>query len=237
MKLNIRDLREVYKAGIKDKIPQTRTSCPSPKKMLHIFRGNIRQKKKIKIVDHITNCYYCSQEFEFIVQALRYEKKMNKIAEELITKKVEEHASKHKIINSSSPLLKWGYVTLIASCFLALSMTAIFIVFPRIEKSKYRGFSFDKVELVKPRKKIITKLTQAFEWKAVQGADYYVFELFDETLYPIWISDKIIINSIILPREISSRLEGNKSYYWMVTAFFQRGTKKESILKEFQLKE
>jgi hypothetical protein len=237
MKLNSSDLREAFQADIKDKIPETRKFCPSPKKMLHLFRGKISENKKAKIVDHITNCYYCSQEFEFIIETLRYEKNLNNIAKEFIAKKGKNPASKYSISQSFSSRFKWGYSTLIVSCILVFSLTAIFIFSKKVESSKYRGTSLDQIELIKPRKKMLTKSTLAFEWEAVQEADYYVFEIFDETLYPIWTSEKIILNSIILPRKTSFRLESNKSYYWMVTAFLQSGIKKESMLKEFQIKE
>jgi len=237
MKLNSRDLREAYQADIKDKIPESRKCCPSPKKMLHLFRGKISENKKAEIVDHITNCYYCSQEFEFIIEAIRYEKNLNHIAKEFIGKKGKNPSLKHSISHSFPSRLKWGYSTLIASCILVLSLTAIFIVSKKVERSKYRGTSLNHIELIKPRNKMLTKSTLAFEWEAVQEADYYVFEIFDETLYPIWKSEKIILNRIILPCKTFFRLESNKSYYWMVTAFLQSGTKKESILKEFQRKE
>lgn len=236
MKLNSRDLREAYQADIKDEIPKTRKFCPSPKEMLHLFRSRKSENKKAKIVDHITNCYYCSQEFEFIIEALRYEKKLNNIAEEFTAKKGKNPALKYSISHSFFSRFKWGYSTLIASCVLVFSLTAIFIVFKKVESSKYRGTFINQIELIKPRKKMLTQSTMAFEWEAVRGADYYVLEIFDETLYPIWTSEKIIVNSIILPRETSYRLESNKSYYWMVTAFLQSGIKKESMLKEFQIK-
>ncbi len=236
MKLNSRELREVYQADIKDKIPRTRKSCPSSKTMLHLFRRRESEKQKTKIVNHITNCYYCSQEFEFIIEALRYEKELNKIVQEYIDKK-EAKSGFRSTSNSFPSRFKWRFVTLTASFILVISLTAIFIVSTRIENSKYRGSSLNQVELIKPRKKVISSSTLDFEWAVVQGANYYVFEIFDETLYPIWTSDKISANSIILPSETSCRLESNKSYYWMVTAVFQGGIKKESTLKEFQLKE
>jgi len=237
MKLNSRDLCEAYQAEIKDKIPETRKFCPSPKKMLHLFRGKISENKKARIVDHITNCYYCSQEFEFIIEALRYEKNLNNIANEFIAKKGKNPALKHSISHSFSSRFKLGYSTLLASCILVFSLGAIFIISKKVESSKYRGTSLNQIELIKPRKKMLTKSTLAFEWEAVQGTDYYVFEIFDETLYPIWTSDKIILNSVLLPSKTSFKLESNKSYYWMVTAFLQSGIKKESTLKEFQIKE
>ncbi|MFX0137409.1 MAG: hypothetical protein ACFFDN_27465, partial [Candidatus Hodarchaeota archaeon] len=158
-------------------------------------------------------------------------------AEEFIAKKREDSILKHPTSNSFSSRIKWGYAILIASCILVFSMTTIFFLTTKVENSKYRGSSFNQIELIRPTKKMLTESTLVFEWKDVQGADYYVFEIFDETLYPIWTSDRIYVNSIILESKTSHRLESNKSYYWMVTAFSQSGTKRESILKEFQLRE
>ncbi len=234
MKLNNTNLRELYQAEIEDKIPVTRKSCPSPKELLQLFRLKKSEEKKTKIVDHITGCYYCSKEFEFVVEALRYEKKMNQIAEELISKREKSPVSKGLKLKFLPSRFKWGYALLIACTLLTLSLTVIFIVSTKFENNEYRGLTQNQVKLTKSKKNILTKPTPNFEWEYVKEADYYVFEIYDEALYPIWTSNRITKNNIFLPREAFLKLENSRTYYWMVTAFLQNGIKKESPLTEFQ---
>jgi len=237
MKLNNRNLRELYQADIEDKIPLTRKFCPSPRGMLLLFRSKKSEEKKTKIVDHITKCYYCSKEFEFITEALRYEKKINQIAEELILKRKKNSVLKSPKFKFIPFQFKWGYASLIASTLLVFSLAVIFIVSTKFENTKYRGSTQNQVRFSKSTKKILTKSALNFEWEHVKEADYYVFEIYDESLYPIWTSGKITKNSIILPSEASLKLEDNGTYYLMVTAFLQNGSKNESALTEFQFKE
>lgn len=237
MKLNNTNLRELYQADIEDKIPLTRKFCPYPKELLLLFRLKKSEEKKTKIVDHITGCYYCSKEFEFVVEALRCEKKMKQIAEELISKRAKNPILKSSMFKFLTSRFKWGYASLIACALLAFSLTVIFVVSTKFENNKYRGLTQNQVKLTKSKKRSLTKSTLTFEWEYVKEADYYVFEIYNETLYPIWTSNKITKNNIFLPSEASLKLEDSKTYYWMVTAFLQNGIKKESSLTEFQFKE
>ena len=106
MKLNNSDLRQIYLSNIKESIPERRNACPSPKQLLQLFRGKKSEKEKTKIIDHITCCYRCAHEFEFIIKALRYEKDMNHVAQRLLeTKK----------IGALSPRFSWRLASLVAA--------------------------------------------------------------------------------------------------------------------------
>ena len=75
MKLNNGDLRQIYLSNIKDCIPKTRNKCPSPQQLLRLFRGKTSEKKKTRIIDHITSCYHCAHDFEFIKKLSDMKKK------------------------------------------------------------------------------------------------------------------------------------------------------------------
>ena len=72
-----------------------------------------------------------------------------------------------------------------------------------------------------------------FRWVEIKDSDYYIVELYDETLLPIWRSEKIFNNEIDLPKQILDRLVKNKKYFWMLTAYFPDGKKIESRLEYF----
>ena len=97
--------RQIYLSNIKESIPKTRNECPSPKQLLRLFRGKKSKKGKTKIIDHITSCYHCAHEFEFILKALRYEREMNQVTKRFIeTKKI-------KVLPSR---LSWRFTSVVA---------------------------------------------------------------------------------------------------------------------------
>ena len=99
------------------------------------------------------------------------------------------------------------------------------------EERKYRGAESRSVMLITPNKKTTLKTQLEFEWEHVQNSDYFILEIFDESLYPIWNSDKITVNHTLLSEEITNRLLKQKTYYWMVTAFLSDGKTIESRLQ------
>jgi len=226
MKLNNSDLRQIYLSNIKESIPKTRNECPSPKQLLRLFRGKKSEKEKTKIIDHITSCYHCAHEFEFILKALRYEEDMNQVVQKFIeTKK----------IRALSPRFSWRLASLIAGVSLICVIITILIIPNSYKSLKYRASTLSQINLFQPQEKNIPKSSLFFQWENIKDTEYYTFELYDETLYQIWSSNKIFKNNFMLSKNIASRLEANKTYFWMISAFFPNGRKMESQLKEIFL--
>jgi hypothetical protein len=74
-----------------------------------------------------------------------------------------------------------------------------------------------------------------FRWRRTSDAEYYVVELFDEQLLPVWSSDVLRNPEVFLPQEVSARLLPDRSYYWMVTGFVQESKTGESPLVRFRI--
>ena len=72
MKIKHKDLQQLYKYFVMENIPESRKNCPPSKEIINFFRAKLSEKQKTNIIDHITHCYYCAQEFEFILQTLRH---------------------------------------------------------------------------------------------------------------------------------------------------------------------
>ena len=228
MKLNNSHIRQIFLANIKKRTSEGRKECPSPKQLLKLFRIKKSEKKKTRIIDHISNCYYCANEFEFILRALQYEKTLNNVAENLI---------RSKRIKVPSTKFSWKTASAIAGISAVFSLITIFIISNTHENSNHRTSAIPQIAIVHPLEKNISESSLHFRWEEVQDSEYYTFELYDETLYQIWSSDKILSNNFKLPKETASRLEANKSYFWMISAFFPNGRKIESLLKEIILTE
>ncbi len=226
MKLNDNDLRQLFLANIEENIPATRRECPSPKQLLRLFRVNKSGKEKTRIIDHITDCSHCAHEFDFILKSLRFERDLNQVVQNFIKKKK---------IRDVSPRFSWRLASLVSGLSL-LCAIIIFIAIPNSFRSlKYRTATHSQISLFQPQQKAIPKSSLFFQWEDVQGFEYYIFELYDETLYQIWNSDKIFQNNYSLSKKISSQLITNKTYFWMVSAIFPNGRKMESQLKEILL--
>ena len=119
---------------------------------------------------------------------------------------------------------------------LCISITA-FIISNTNENSKYRTSTPSQIALLLPEKIEVPKSSLSFQWKNVKDSEYYAFELYDETLYQIWKSEKLFKTNLTLHQDVVSKLDVNKSYFWMVTAFFSNGRKIESRLKEILITE
>ena len=242
MKINLNDLQLAYITSLLNKIPISRKNCPSLKKLKASFSPKTSEKEKTYIIDHVTNCYYCVQEFQIIFFILRYEKKLNKELFDLLPPKNEVHGIKRIIKKSASKsartkryfkfFFNWKYAYfLLGTAILILALT----ILKNVNKRGYRNIDFNRINLVEPLNEKHSKSSLLFKWNEYKGSNYYVLDLFDETLLPIWRSKKIFSEFISLPKEVVERLDKNKNYYWMITAFLHNGRKVESKIEGFKL--
>ncbi|UCE42019.1 MAG: hypothetical protein JSV17_03315, partial [Candidatus Aminicenantes bacterium] len=156
MKLNSSDLRQIYLSNIKESIPKTKNKCPSPKQLLRLFRGKKSEKEKTKIIDHITSCNHCAHEFDFILQALRYEKDMNQVAQKFMRTK------------KTWPLLprfSWRLASLVVGVSLIGVIITILLIPNRYENSKYRTSTHSQINLFQPKEINNSKLFLFFKWE------------------------------------------------------------------------
>lgn len=246
MKINNEDLKNLYKAYIMENVPLSRKNCPQTKEIINLFKSKLSERQKSKIIDHITNCYFCSQEFEFILQTLRQEKKLRDEIRRLILSKKEtpldKRGTEKKVNNlrkkfiSFFPQLSWKYASLFMGITIIISVVFALIVFHNHEKKDYRGKYFTQIKLIEPVKGKYQKSLLIFRWEEIKGVEYYILELFDETLLPIWKSKKIFNSHTVLPQKIIGSLVENKTYLWMLTAYFPDGMKIESRIENFILR-
>lgn len=242
MKIKNKDLIKLYKAHIMENIPHSRKSCPPSKEIISFFKSKTSEKQRSRIIDHITKCSSCAQEFEFILQTQREEGKLIEGIGNLLQSKENIAAIKKragKKINLTDerlklffPRLSWKYAIILAGVAIIIST---FLVFQNIGKREYRGPDLSQVRLIEPIDGKYSKSLLVFKWNEFKDSEYYIIELFDETLFQIWKSNKISKNQALLPAEVAKSLNTNKTYFWMVTAFLPDGRKIESEIEEFTL--
>jgi len=244
MKIKNKDLIKLYKAHIMENIPHSQKSCPPSNEIISFFKSKTSEKQKSRIIEHITKCSSCAQEFEFMLQTRREEGKLIGGIGKLLQSKENITAIKKragKKINHTNerrksflPRLSWKYALPLAGVAIIISA---FLFFQNLGKREYRGPDLSKIRLIEPISGKYSKSLLVFKWNESKDSEYYILELFDETLFQIWKSDKITKNQTILPAELAKSLNTNKTYFWMVTAFLPDGKKIESEIEEFTLTE
>ncbi|MCK4337481.1 MAG: hypothetical protein KAX11_06030, partial [Candidatus Aminicenantes bacterium] len=75
-----------------------------------------------------------------------------------------------------------------------------------------------------------------FRWNRLTGAGYYIFELLDKELTPVWKSDVLKSPRFHLLLEIAQKLTVEETYFWKITAFTDEGLKMNSGIKSFKFK-
>ncbi|MBN2246963.1 MAG: hypothetical protein JW755_14085 [Candidatus Aminicenantes bacterium] len=221
MDTKISDIKKEYTTYCIQKSAASRKNCLPPEKLLLLARGELPDKEKGNCLMHISNCIFCSRETKAILKILHYEKQM-----------INE-ATRKRTKNQKSILgLSWR--TAAFSGLLILIAISSFFVADRIMNSdSFRGENSPSLNLITPVDTYTSKPFPMFKWTEVQEAEYYILELYDEFLEPLWESSKIYTTEFRLPEEVVFSLRPNNDHYWMVTAYISSRKTVESSLKKF----
>lgn len=235
MKINLMKLRGLYTSGITDFTQMSRENCLSPEILTECLRGQASKKNKNRMIEHISHCSYCMKEFQLILEIHRDEKKfIQKIAPLF-----DIHSQKNPdVLKKKAPFpfqqMRWNHAVFAAGAVLIVagSLILYFLIQGGLGQ-KFRGTNIDHIILIKPVHNKSTRTPIVFQWKKMMHAEYYILELFDDTLFPIWKSWEIKKNKLQLPRETVESFSSGKSYYWFITGFFPGDRKIESSLEQF----
>ncbi len=237
MKINLQGMRRLYKSYITESTQMKRENCPSPEILSECLRNQTSKRNKKRVIEHISHCRLCLDEFHLILEIQRDEKKLfQKIANLLNGHSKKSRAERKRFL---FPFLhkSWNWVFFTTGIVLVVAAgLALFIFNNKALEQKFRGINIDHIKLIQPVHKKSIKAPIKFQWRKMENAEYYILELFDNTLLPIWKSQKILENRIFLPRNILESLSSGKSYYWFITGFFPGDKKIESSLEQFQIK-
>lgn len=227
MKFNRRNLPEIFQNFINSSKPSSRQDCPDPKILLAFYQGKLSKRKTKKVTNHLMNCSSCLMELD-LIRSIKGEE--NFLINEMLKIK---GAPKEK----SSLSLRWILKPFPALVTLSTALIIVLlIIINPFKKEIYRGGENIISSLPSPEYLSVPEPTLIFKWPKPENAQSYYFEIFDETLYPLWRTGPLTTNRIILPSEILQKIKPNKRYFWVVSVILKNGTRIESPLTSFELK-
>lgn len=245
MKITHDDLKHAYKSHIQRRIPASREACPSAESIFSIFDKTVSPADKDRIIDHITGCCYCLQEFEVFLDFRRQEERAigdiaGYIQRQRIDSAVPGKEARISGVPSSSnikgrPFWRWAAASLAAVGIMVLSIIGLRSFFKSPQDTE-RGRLPGQIRLISPVQGEKIKMPLVFRWEGTARAEYYHLEIFDSSLLPLWKSPPVEGLRYELPSEVVDIIKNNNVCFWMVTAWLIDGTKRESPLEEFTIK-
>ncbi len=251
MKIDTRGLRESFRAGIAKGIPDSRRACPRPSDIAGLFDPRTSPRKKAKLMDHVVRCGACAEEFESWL-ALHRE-------EEALIKDLCAWASRHRDAGQGSqikdgraeyaarrarnPRSFFEYIVrrpALAGGAAILAMVlalGLWLVLRPSRPPEYRASPPSSILLKQPPPGgIVDQASPLFSWTPLANVDYYILEIFDDSLAPVWKSPETERTQLRLAFEVQERLRPGPTYYWLVTAILRNAKRVESEIGSFRMK-
>ena len=116
---------------------------------------------------------------------------------------------------------------------LVLIISAYYLIIQKKDLTEVKRASEHIILLTAPTRVHAFPSPLIFRWQEESVSQYYILELLDNSLLPVWTSQKILDVQTQLPDEILSRLQSGNYYFWMITAFSSTQKISESELKRF----
>ncbi len=215
MRIDDDQLKELFQGLATSRKPLTRNGCPSPEDLASSFEPSASVRKKKRIVDHISGCSFCREEFVMLFEI----QKQDPVRLGALNQ------------GRSGHLPLWQFACILLG--FGLVMTSFFVSIHQKELSTIERSAATGITLFSPKADQSLSGPPVFRWQGRSTSDHYILELFDEALLPIWTSGKIRDSKIPIPPEIYATLQPGKPYFWMVTAFSHRSKIEESELGRF----
>ena len=229
MKIEIDRLRTLLRGYTASKRPPDRRGCPSPRTMAGSFEASLSRRARKNIADHISECPFCQEEFMIFLEARRSEAGAPEPEDQAISERPRRLPRERA--GGSGLAAAWRFACVLIG--LGLAISSFYIVIQHRHSSEVQRSNESEILLLFPRANQNITAPPVFRWRGSPTVDYYVLELFDEAMLPIWASEKIRGIQVPLPRDVFSSLRPGKSYYWMVTGFSPDLRTEESGLSPF----
>jgi len=226
MKSEDRDLKEVFRAYVDSRASIDRRSCPSLEAIADSFEPWASARKKRTIIDHLSECTACREEFRLYFDLQRTP------VDVLPSPSTSQVAGTTKA-RRSPVLALWRYAAIVIGVCLIFSVIVLLIRNTDLSEVERAGTT--GVVLLYPTTSHIGSEQLVFRWEAFAPSQYYIVELFDEALLPIWVSTPIKDVQARPPSNESLDMSTGTVYFWMVTAYSRIDKTGESRLARFEV--
>lgn len=241
MKINEIDLKKAYATYVQGKKPSSRKSCPSIEMMRDSFGARFSRKKKTEIVAHMTNCSSCVREFTLLANLSKPDRRLETEARKLgesirdcrETRVRGQSEKMHSFPFFASSF--WKYAAVLT--MLVIAGSSLFLITRNPLGFGERGSGFAVLDVVGPGASTFLSKSPLFKWKEIPEYEYYVLELLDESLAPVWKSSRISKGQYTIPDIIWLQLRKKENYFWTVSAYQADKKRAESKLHHFSLGE
>jgi hypothetical protein len=230
MKIDHDTLRKSYRGYAALRRPPDRKKCPTPAAIAGSFEPSYSIRKKKRIIDHISACAGCQDEFMMFLQLKRSETTEGCATDPVAIE--DGHSGRYKT-RALGRLPLWQYACVLFG--MCLAVYSYVLLSQQADSSGSRQTRERDIILISPKADRTISSSILFRWRQNSAAEYYIVELFDEQLLPVWISDIVRAPEMRLPPNVSSRLLPDRPYYWMVTGFAQDSKIGESHLTRFKM--
>lgn len=226
MKSANRDLRELFQAYVDSQETTIGKRCPSLKVLSDSFEFDTPGRKKKKVIDHLSECSTCREEFRLYFDLQKFplgERHAGDYGETDVADKFRRQKA----------LFIWRFATIVVGACLIFSSIMLFIKDAEISETERAGAM--GIMLVSPVRSLAGSEGLVFRWEAFGDAQYYIVELFDEDLLPVWVSPPVKEVYIQPPAELCANMGAGAVYFWMVTAYSNAAKIGESRLARFKV--
>jgi hypothetical protein len=231
MKKNDEELRHAYRSYVMEKTPESRGECPTPETLLEAFSPKASPELKDGLIDHLSRCSSCAREFELIRESLTQAEALSESFNRIYGKKPGR--------SSGSPRFRpffrqvWAYA--LASMILISAGAGFLLIRNARARLEGRGAARSGSQLVRPVGLVDGSAPLIFKWEPAEGIKYYVVEISNESLLPVWRSPRVFAPSLSLPPAVQTGLVEGRRYYWSVQAFDKSGYRSDSERRTFIL--
>lgn len=221
-------LQKAFLASAASQQPLNRKRCPSLETIAGSFEPRASKRTKKLIVDHLSKCSCCREEFRFYHDLQQLHRTLHQSEGEgsfIDSLDIPSEAG-HP---NTRPL--WSYASILLG--LALISSVLLLFFQSTDISVIQRNQSTVVLLTYPLSSHDISEELTFRWKELPSAKEYVLELFDESLLPLWTSPRIQSLQFRLPPELNQKIAAGRRYYWMITAYSGPVKTGESKLTQF----
>jgi len=229
MKTDLDRLKVLYQGYAASRRPVDRRKCPSPRVLARSFEPSLSGRRQRAIADHISECPACREEFTLFLGKKRAETASPENDGPDVVGR--EGRTPRRSVYRFRPA--WQGASVLIG--IGLAVVATFVIIQKRELSDVVRASGSKLVLRLPKAGQALSRPLVFRWAVHPDVEYYVLELFDDQMLPIWTSEAIRASRLALPHEVASSLQPG-TYYWMVTGFTAESQRMESGLSRFTLR-